>query len=572
MPRQSKRGSLPRGTAPAMRAAELLDLLHAPAGLLNETDGIVHLNAAWRDLAGLDADAPAQWAGLIHPQDRYAALSRFRSALQAEEATAFECRLLDRRGAARWFLLAFQPMAGAADWLCTATDIHALKRREIDLQGRASIQTDMLNISLDCIKLIALDGTLVHMNKAGCEALGVPEDSAFGMPWLPLLPEETWPIGEQALAAARAGRFARFPGYSVLPGRGAQYWDNMLTPVMGAGGQATAILCVSREITAERQALDSLRENQERLAIAVGVGGLGIWDYDIGRDALYCDETWYRIMGLDPDRPVRSIEEFQPFIHPDDVAQATEVTQTAAELMAANRDYAITFRIVRPDGEVRWVRSAACLVQDATGAAVRAVGFVLDVTDARRGELALRDANRALQAEKSWLARQNLEDALTGIANRRHLDAELERLCARADRRREPVCIGMIDVDHFKAYNDRYGHPEGDAALRRVAQALHGVARQSDFVARYGGEEFAFVLTGLADPAPLLARFAAAVADLAIPHADSPTGRLTVSCGCAIFASCHGVSPADLIKAGDEALYEAKANGRNRYVIRPGAA
>lgn len=559
---------------PGLASNALLELLQSPACLLDGAGSVMHLNAAWRERASLagTGDERISWTQLIHPEDRYAALSQFRSATMTRERTDFECRLQDGRGKARWFLLGLQPLdeglAGDCGWLCTGTDIHKLKRREMDLERRASIQTDMLNISVDCIKLISLDGMLVHMNKAGCHALGVPEDSAFGMPWLPLLPEDVRTAGEQALASVRAGVFARFPGRSVLPGQKAQHWDNMLAPVMSAGGQVTAILCVSREVTAEHEALESLRENQERLAIAVGVGGLGIWDYDIGRDELHCDDVWYRIMGRDPGCPIGSIAEFRPFVHPEDADRATEVVQTAAELIAMERDYAIMFRIVRPNGDIRWVRSAACLVQDMSGNPVRAVGFVVDITDAWRGELALRDANRALEEEKTSLARQSLEDPLTGIANRRHLDSELARICIHAGETGEALCVGMIDVDHFKAYNDRYGHLEGDAALRKIASALKSVARQSDFVARFGGEEFTFVLTDMRNPEPVLDRFISTVAELAIAHADSATGCLTVSCGCVVFSSCGNLSPISLLEASDEALYEAKMAGRNRHIIR----
>jgi diguanylate cyclase (GGDEF)-like protein len=552
----------------------LVELLQSPACLVDGAGIVIHLNTAWgacSDSAGL-RDGSTSWVQLIWPDDRHVALSKFRSATVAGKQTDFECRLWENGSAPRWFLLSLQPTDEGAEnkrnWLCIATDIHALKCREIDLERRASIQTDMLDVSMDCIKLISLDGTLLHMNKAGCRALGVPEDSPFGMPWLPLLAEDVWAMGKQALAIARTGEFARFPGRSALVGQEAQYWDNMLTPVMGAGGQTTAVLCVSREVTAERDALESLRQSQERLTIAAEVGGLGIWDYDIERDSLYCDEGWYRIMGRDPRLPIRSIKEFRPFIHPDDVDRATEVNQTAADLISAHRDYAIVFRIVRPDGDVRWVRSAACVIQDKEGAPSRAVGFVVDITDARRGELALRAANRALEEEKTSLVRQNLEDPLTGIANRRYLDGELARACIHVAGTTDAACVGMIDVDCFKAYNDRYGHPEGDAALRRIASALQLVVGQSDLVARYGGEEFAFILVGVTDPRPMLDRFTAAVDDLAIVHADSPTGRLTVSCGCILFNSSGNLVSTELLKAADEALYEAKATGRNRYVVR----
>lgn len=288
---------------------------------------------------------PVSWVEAICPEDRTVALSRFQSATTSGERTVFECQLLDGRGGGRWFQLDLQPLDKAPDaecrWLCVGTDIHELKRKTLDLERLAAIQTDMLDISVDCIKLIALDGTVVHMNKAGCRALGVPEDSSFGMPWLPLLPDDIRKIGEQALAKVRAGEFARFPGRSELSGRQVQHWDNMLTPVKDADGKPKAILCVSREVTGERAALESLQQSQERQAIAARVGGLGIWDYDILHDDLKCDDAWYRIMGRSPEHPIRSIEEFRPFIHPEDVVRATEVQRTAAELVAEQRDYAI---------------------------------------------------------------------------------------------------------------------------------------------------------------------------------------------------------------------------------------
>lgn len=446
------------------------------------------------------------------------------------------------------------------------TDIEALQRREAELERREAALRDMLDVSVDCIKVIGLDGNLLHVNRAGCEALGIASRPMPVVPWLSLLPEDVRRDGEAALAVARNGVAARFPGRSVSPEQGVLHWDNLLTPILDAEGRTTSVLCVSRDVTAEHRALELRRQSEERLAIAARVGGFGLWDYDIRNDRMYCDESWYRVMGRDKDRPIQTLAEFQPFIHPDDVDKATEVQRTASDLIASSRDYSIEFRIVRPDGEIRWIRSLAYL-QNEDGVASRAVGFVTDITDLMQGERALRDANRALEHERRSLARKLLEDPLTGIANRRHLDEALAQLCARAGESGEPLCIGMVDIDRFKQFNDRYGHLEGDAALRRVAAALQSVARQSDLVARYGGEEFSFALPGIRDPTPILERFMSAIAELAIPHRDSPSGHLTVSCG-AVVASGAVLSPKHLLKLGDEALYEAKLAGRDRYVVR----
>lgn len=423
----------------------------------------------------------------------------------------------------------------------------------------------LLDVCQDCIKLISPAGDLIYMNRAGRQALGIAEDSSFGMAWLSLLPEEVRQSAGEALAAARQGTPSHFTGYSQLPGRSLQVWDNSLTAVTGPDGGTTAILCTSRDITAERSAQDALRQSQERLVVASRVGGLGIWDYDIASDVLFCDETWYRIMGRDPNPPIRCIADFRPLIHPEDVDRATEVVETAAGLIAQNRDYAITFRIVRPDGDIRWVRSAACLVQDLSGKPIRAIGFVVDITDTLRGEMALRDANRLLEEERDSLAQQCMEDPLTRIANRRYLDSELLRICRRAVAGHESIAVAMIDIDHFKAYNDHYGHLEGDGVLRRIATTLKAGARPTDFVARYGGEEFAFILHPAGRTDEVFERLVAAIEALAIPHPRSAHGKITISCGCVVQRG--ELEPSMLLKAADEALYRAKAAGGNCRII-----
>ena len=161
-----------------------------------------------------------------------------------------------------------------------------------------------------------------------------------------------------------------------------------------------------------------------------------------------------------------------------------------------------------------------------------------------------------------------LVDGLTGIANRRRFDAELEREWRRASRSRMPLSLVLLDVDCFKLFNDLYGHPAGDECLRRVAAELAGVStRAADLVARYGGEELAMVLPDVdADAATRLAESARArIEALAIPHGASTAAPVvTVSAGAATRHPGRGSSAATLIAAADGALYLAKRQGRNR--------
>ncbi len=256
-------------------------------------------------------------------------------------------------------------------------------------------------------------------------------------------------------------------------------------------------------------------------------------------------------------------------VHPDDVARATEVQQTASQLLADKGDYGIVFRVVRPDGEIRWVRSVACIVEDDDHTPQRAVGFIVDVTDDLLAEQRLQQLNAMLSAQNAELSRQALVDPLTSIANRRRFDQEIGQACAQALHAAEPVTLAMFDVDYFKVYNDRLGHAQGDLALKAVAEVIASAAwRPYDLAARYGGEEFVLLLPGVADPRAALDRVVGNLAAMALPHPASPIDAfVTVSCGCVTIADPAELSPENLLLRADAALYRAKEAGRNRIVM-----
>jgi diguanylate cyclase (GGDEF)-like protein len=162
-------------------------------------------------------------------------------------------------------------------------------------------------------------------------------------------------------------------------------------------------------------------------------------------------------------------------------------------------------------------------------------------------------------------------DPLTGLLNRRGLDAYLPRLWRQACRERRPIALMIADIDHFKSYNDTYGHLQGDQALRGVASLLRRetVRRPMDFAARLGGEEFACVWYDMSAPMAqrLAESFRAAVEERGSEHRNAPEGRLTVSCGCAIRVPDAPSNYETLFEEADKALYEAKNAGRNRIAI-----
>lgn len=165
---------------------------------------------------------------------------------------------------------------------------------------------------------------------------------------------------------------------------------------------------------------------------------------------------------------------------------------------------------------------------------------------------------------------QSIRDPLTGLFNRRYLEETLEIEFARASRAKTPLSIMMIDVDHFKRFNDNFGHDAGDAVLKAVAQALNGGMRRGDITCRYGGEEFTIFAPGAAlqDGERRADVLRQTVAAMSLVHNGRPLGSITASFGVAAFP-LHGATPAEVLQAADEALYRAKKAGRDRVEIAP---
>ncbi|EIC23575.1 diguanylate cyclase [Thiorhodovibrio frisius] len=178
-----------------------------------------------------------------------------------------------------------------------------------------------------------------------------------------------------------------------------------------------------------------------------------------------------------------------------------------------------------------------------------------------------------LEAARAEMERLAMLDGLTQLLNRRALDLAVEREWSRAQRHAQPLSALMLDVDFFKAYNDRYGHPEGDRCLQAVADVMCEQARRGgDLVARYGGEEFCVLVADDADQAlPLAERIRAAVAALGIAHDDSEVAdHVTVSIGVATRVPDGAMPASALLERADAALYRAKRQGRNCVLVDRG--
>ncbi len=271
--------------------------------------------------------------------------------------------------------------------------------------------------------------------------------------------------------------------------------------------------------------------------------------FDLSQDMLCTMDThgrcievnasWQRNLGFHPDemRGQRLLD----FTHPDDHAHATE---EARRVFSGGVSEGLETRVQAKDGSWHWLRTSSVFEPQEELVYARST----DVTTQKQ----LEREREELIAEIESLARS---DALTGLPNRRAIDDLLPREMARALRADSPLCLAIVDIDHFKTYNDTHGHLAGDAVLRRCAAAWDQELRGEDTILRYGGEEFLVVLPDCGpDDAPgIVERLRAATPD-----------AQTCSAGLAVWKP--GESVDDLVARADKALYAAKERGRNRLV------
>ena len=309
---------------------------------------------------------------------------------------------------------------------------------------------------------------------------------------------------------------------------------------------------LSRRKTAEAQ-IERSAAMLKRTGELAQIGG---WEIDLASWRMDWTEQVFRIHELEPGTmPTldNSIDfyatEAQPQIRAAIAAAASRGTPWDLELP-----------FVTAKGNPRWVRSQGIAVVE-DGKPVHLLGAFQDITEKKTTLLEMHRLN-------DQLTRLSTTDALTEVGNRRMFDQTLNTEWARAARRGEPVGLLMIDIDHFKEYNDHYGHPSGDVCLRQVARMVgQSMRRGGELVARYGGEEFALLLPGadLDEARRAAERCAQIVGDAKIEHRASATSAwLTISIGVASQIAAPGVDSGMLVEIADAALYRAKRCGRAR--------
>ncbi len=310
------------------------------------------------------------------------------------------------------------------------------------------------------------------------------------------------------------------------------------------------------DLTKRKRTEAQIQRSTDMLQRTGDLAHIGGWELDMASRQLEWSDQVYRIHELDAD-VMPSLDNAIDFYAP---AAQPIIRQAIDACFADGTPWDLELPFITARGNERWVRAQGLAVME-EGKPVRILGAFQDITEKKTIALELLRLNEEL-------TRLSTTHSLTEVGNRRLFDQTLKTEWARASRRGEPVGLLMIDIDHFKEYNDHYGHPAGDACLRQVARMIGiAVRRGGELVARYGGEEFAVLLPGadLDDVRRAGERCAQIVADAKLEHrASSTSAWLTMSIGAASCIAAAAVECGTLVDTADAALYRAKRCGRGR--------
>lgn len=318
----------------------------------------------------------------------------------------------------------------------------------------------------------------------------------------------------------------------------------------------------------ERALKQELERHMRWLESAQQAASVGFFAWDAQNQEFFLSRIARQIYGL-PTTGRIGLRTWIDALHPDD---RNSVLALHGRSMEEHLPLSAQYRIVRPgDRQLRWVQVWGEFEGQAQPeASAWLTGTVQDITERKQTEDQLASYRTALETQVRM-------DPLTLVANRRALDETLTSECKRALRGGSPLALMMVDVDHFKAYNDHYGHVQGDQCLRQVAQTLSAAAgREGELVARYGGEEFVVLLphTTLEQALEQAQRVRMAINALVMPHAAAPSRPcVTVSIGVACLQpkghallsplTDASVAARTLLEQADSALYDAKKVGRD---------
>lgn len=483
----------------------------------------------------------------IHSLDRDAVLAGLAD-LAASQSGRFdgEYRMVRTGGALRW----------------VALSAHALRDERGTVSAIVGVQSDITD-RRDVVSADAGAGLLegaMHSVGVGVAVLGSRGVLARVSPSLSELvsdwssPDAWWEAARGALpeGAERDGQMV-LGGTAIVeltsPAARERVFELTHSSEGATGGQSLVLV---RDVTESFRFEASLKESEERYALAARAANDGLWDWNLETGAVYFAPRWRAMLGLDREDVDPTIDAWFGRVHPEDYPALGEAIE--AHLRGESDHFSCEYRMLHRTGVYHWMQARGVAVRDASGEATRLAGSQTDITERRRAEEKLRH--------------EALYDALTGLPNRVHFNEVLTKAVDRAqDDQLYTFAVLFLDLDRFKLVNDSLGHLAGDEMLVQFAERLKACLRLNDTVARLGGDEFTILLEDIetiAEAEVVARRIHSA---LRTPfHLSGQDVFTSTSIGITTSAFSYE-HPQAVLRDADTAMYRAKAGGKDQFVV-----
>lgn len=380
--------------------------------------------------------------------------------------------------------------------------------------------------------------------------------------------------------------------YRILRGDGEERWLRELNQAKSMrNGRALHTLRVLQDITQQKEIEMELRYKDTLANQAEAITEIGHFLYDeLAEKYLFVSNGMASIYGVDTDHLLNSLQSEQDdmeFVHVEDREALSDLYR---ESDATGEDWVAEFRMVRPDGEIRWIREIGKTHVQNNGFAEQTIGVLMDITESKNAEQEIINAKETLeqevvertsehantvnQLEEEIKERKRISaelqvlanhDALTGLPSLRLGKDRVQQALALSRRARQICAVMFLDLDGFKQINDEYGHEAGDQVLRVTADRIKAEIRETDTAARMGGDEFMIVLSCIPEIS-IVERIASNLIKQVAQSIDikNAEARIGVSIGIALYPE-NGADVDELIRAADKAMYQVKSKGKNDF-------
>lgn len=546
--------------------------------------GKIHLSPILKQMLGyLDTELDESigtFLDLVHRDDRSRANAAF---LESHGPFTIELRIVRRDGIPASFLARGWPdPISPENMIGTMVRLEGRSGAAVEPEARKLV-SEAIEAGVEAMLVLravrnelgeAADFEIVALNKRGAKLLGTQREEAIGRL-----------LGEVAPNAREDGVCHRYSEvmakgevleqeFHAAPGGFQQIWMRQRVVPLSDGVAVFAEDVSETKRSAETA--DRAKRMYERIT-TVTPDLHAVWDLETRR-FVFSNRNFFEILGYETDpSSVVNIALMERLIHPEDLARFQEHLRTLSEKKDDEVEEA-SFRFRAADGSYHWLlfrdavferhhagrpKTVLATAQDISRQKAYEAELRASMEDLRRAREELEERQRDLENLNQRLGNMALTDALTDLKNHRAFQERLTEEVERAQRYNLRLSLLMADVDHFKEYNDQYGHPAGDKALKGFADVLMEVSRSSDLVVRYGGEEFGLILpnTGADEAACLAERVR-----VSLRASEFGLRGVTASFGCAELTPGRDARER-LLKDADRALYESKNAGRDRVTI-----